>query len=364
MSNGGVHRADSCTPYRASAIARYGSVIVVLIVAAAIGDQAAESWHLKISFVTIYLALVVVAAWIGGLGPGVLTTLACALMAAYFWSEPVRAFAVASRHDIVSLGLFVLLGGLTSLICEQLHAARRREHRQRLLREEMLALVAHELKNPLNALHLALSLLRLEAPSGPEGDKLRVLVDRMRRLTGGMEHIVRDLLDAAAIEAGAFSIVKAPEQLDGLLTEVVESHLDAARRKGVSLDAIASCPCPPVLCDRARVIQALSNLVGNALKFTPQGGSVHVRADAVDGEVQLSVIDTGPGVPADVLDNLFERYRHGEQRSGSETGLGLYIAQGIIRAHGGRPIVVASRPGRGSTFMFGLPPATGPRAVR
>jgi signal transduction histidine kinase len=340
------------TVSRATAVVRYGVVGVVAALAVALGETAARSWHLRIHFVTFYLALVMVGAWTGGLWAGVLSTLVCSLAAVYFWAEPTHNLVIESRNDAISITLFFLLGVMISLLCEQLHAARRAEHKARRMREETLAVVAHELKNPLGAIQVALSLLDMQAPSGSEGDRHRAIVARIRRMSSEMDRLVRDLLDAAAIEAGALSIVKAPEPVESLLQEAREAHLGAAASKRISLEIACSPGCPPVLCDRARVLQTLSNLIGNAVKFTPEGGSVRVRADAVADGVRFSVSDTGPGIPANQLALLFVRYAPGERRAGSETGLGLYIAQGIVRSHEGRSIVVSSRPGEGSTFSF------------
>ena len=339
---------------RASAVVRYGMVVVVAGLALMLGEEASLGWHRKISFVTFYLVLVMVGALIGGLGPGVLSTLTCALIAVYFWAEPVHNFVIESRNDAASIVLFVFLGVLISLLCEQLHAARRLEHGARKMREETLAIVAHELKNPLGVIQVALSLLDMQAASGNEGDKQRALVARVRRMSTGMDRLVRDLLDAAAMEAGGFNVVKAPEPVEALLLQALESHLDASASKRIVLET-DSCPgCSAVLCDRARVLQALSNLIGNAVKFTPEGGRVRVRADAVNEGVRFSVIDTGPGIPIDQLPHLFDRYWHGPRQAGTETGLGLYIAQGIIQSHEGRSIEVKSRRGEGSTFSFTL----------
>ena len=348
-------RGPEGTPrYRAGAFVRYGAVAVASGLATALGTYASYGWHLKISFVTFYLALIMVVAWIGGLWPGVLSTLSCTLVSIYFWAAPVHNFSVERGDDTVSLVLFVVMGLMTSLLCEELHATRRKEHEARVAREETLAVVAHELKNPLAAIYVALSLMDMQADSGLSGDKVRALVARVRRLSTAMDHLVHDLLDAAAIEAGALTIVKAPERVEPLLKEVVESHLGAAASKQISLEVNTSPGCPMVLCDRPRVVQTLSNLIGNAVKFTPTGGAVIARAEAIAGGVRFSVIDTGPGIPSELLPHIFERYRHGAPHTGSETGLGLYIACGIIHSHEGRSIVVTSRPGEGSTFSFVL----------
>ena len=340
--------------YRVGTLVRYGAVVAASALATVLGIYASHGWHLKISFVTFYLALVMVVAWIGGLWPGVLSTLGCTVNAIYFWAEPVHNFDVESRDDAISLVSFAVLGLMTSLLCEELHSTRRKEHSARLAREETLAVVAHELKNPLAAIYVALSLMDLQAAPGLPGDKARALVARLRRLSAGMNHLVHDLLDAAAIEAGALTIVKAPERVEPLLKEAVETHLEAAALKRISLEARTSPGCAMVLCDRPRVLQTLSNLIGNAVKFTPEGGAVTASAEAVEEGMRFSVVDTGPGVSGELLPHIFDRYRHGSPQTGAETGLGLYIAWGIIQSHEGRSIVVTSQPGKGSTFSFVL----------
>lgn len=346
--------------YRSSVLVRYGAVVVVAGLALALGsDEASHAWHLKVSFASFYLALIMVSAWIGGLWPGVLSTAACALIADYFWSEPTRSFALSSASEGISLVLFSLMGVTISLLCEQLHAARRDEQLARMQREETLAIVAHDLKNPLGAIFATLSLLDMQAPVGSEGDDVRARSAVIRRMAVRMDHLTRDLLDAAAIEAGVFALAKAPERVEKLLVEALEPSSDVAARKGVSL-AVEPCPeCPRVLCDRSRVLQALSNLIGNAVKFTPEGGTVRVRADMAAGRVRFSVIDNGAGIPPEQVPHIFNRYWRGRRKDGAETGLGLYIAQGIVQAHGERSIVVTSEPGKGSTFSFTLATAPG-----
>ena len=342
------------SPYRASLVVRYGAVVVVAGAALALGNESSHAWHLKVSFATFYTALIMVSAWLGGLWPGVLSTTLCTLIADYFWSAPTRTFSVDSTSEAISLVLFFFIGVTISLLCEQLHAARRDEQLARMQREETLAIVAHDLKNPLGAIFATLSLLDMQTPLGSEGDNLRARSAVIRRMAARMDYLTRDLLDAAAIEAGVFTLVKAPEHVEKLLVEALEPSIDVAERKGVSLEVEPCSACPRVLCDRARVLQALSNLIGNAVKFTPQGGKVRVRAEPAEGRVRFSVIDTGPGISPENLPNIFDRYWHGRRKAGSETGLGLYIAQGIVQAHGERSIVVTSRPGEGSTFSFTL----------
>jgi signal transduction histidine kinase len=132
-----------------------------------------------------------------------------------------------------------------------------------------------------------------------------------------------------------------------------------ALAKRIRVDLTAPPGLPPVEADRARMIQVFSNLVGNAIKFTPPDGRIEVAIhDTESGSVSFSVRDTGTGIAPDALPHVFDRYWQPEQTRGQGTGLGLAIAKGIVEAHGGR-ISARSRLGEGSTFFFTLPVATG-----
>jgi signal transduction histidine kinase len=134
-----------------------------------------------------------------------------------------------------------------------------------------------------------------------------------------------------------------------------------AKERGVQLSVESAGEPVNVLADKERVSQVLSNLVGNALKFTPRGGAVTVLAEGLGDLVRLSVADNGPGVPPDHLPRLFERFWQAKRVSREGTGLGLYIAKGIVEAHGGR-IWAESAPGNGSTFHFTLPGTQSPHS--
>jgi signal transduction histidine kinase len=141
-----------------------------------------------------------------------------------------------------------------------------------------------------------------------------------------------------------------------LLDDVLEMFGTEATERRVALEARAPSPAPIVMADRERMLQLFTNLVGNALKFTPEGGSVTACADLIDDLVHCSVSDTGPGIPAEQLPHLFDRYWQARRNDRRGVGLGLAIAKGIAEAHGGT-LSVASTVGRGTTFSFSLPVA-------
>lgn len=213
--------------------------------------------------------------------------------------------------------------------------------------------VAHELKNPLSVIHGYASYLTKEKVSADEVQKaLKAVLSNAERLVGLVDH----LQEAVRLESDGFTVEPRPIDGAALLQEAVESvELEAARR-GVRLrwrspvgDSLL------VGADPRRVLQVLGNLLSNALKFTPEGGKIDCTAQR-DGEfVRFSVIDTGPGIPADELPMLFDRFYQaaGNAQKRKGLGLGLSICKGLITAHGGR-IWVESLPGVGSAFNFTL----------
>jgi signal transduction histidine kinase len=179
----------------------------------------------------------------------------------------------------------------------------------------------------------------------------------MRRSADRANRLIRDLLDAARIEDGKLPIEPRRADPASLIRETVELLLPQAADKPLRLEVDAPDDLPAVCADRDRTLQVLTNLVGNAVKFTPAGGRVVARAAAdASSEVRFTITDTGPGLSADELSHLFDRYWQAKKTAKLGTGLGLVIAKGIVEAHGGR-IWAESEPGRGSTFHFTLPAA-------
>lgn len=218
-------------------------------------------------------------------------------------------------------------------------------------RDEMVAVVSHDLRNPLNVIHLQARLLQCQEKSADIQGPLA----RINRAIGRMDALVRDLLDLAKIESGRFGLHRRPEPVGDIVAENVALVAPLASAKRITLREEVRAG-GDVLADRERVFQVLSNLLGNAIKFTPHGGAITVGAEQHEGEdvVVFTVRDTGPGIPADDLPHVFDRYWV-KRRAGQEgTGLGLYIAKGIVEAHGGR-IEVQSEVGAGTRFAFTLP---------
>jgi len=224
-------------------------------------------------------------------------------------------------------------------------------------REEMLAIVSHDLKNPLGAISLSATLLARDASaSGSDDKKTRRQIETIQRSASRMEDLIADLLDVGTLQAGRLSIEVGPVDPAEMMREAVESSEPVARAKGIDLRLEEAPRGAAVLADRRRMAQVFGNLIGNAVKFCRAGERVAVSSRVEGTEMVFEVADTGPGIRSDDLAHLFEPYWSAARHAKRGTGLGLYIAKGIVEAHRGR-IWVTSEPGKGSRFSFTVPVA-------
>jgi len=223
-------------------------------------------------------------------------------------------------------------------------------------RDDLLAIVSHDLRNPLNSIGLALGMLKF--PEESDRRKSMKQLAAIERSATRMNRLIDDLLDVASIEAGHLSVEKTRFGVQQLVAEALEASQSAAAIRSVELKAELSPSLPAIFADAARLQQVFANLVGNAIKFTPAGGVVTVRAKPSGDAVTFSVTDTGSGIGEDVLPRLFDRFSQAKRTARLGTGLGLFIVKGIVEAHRGR-VWVESRVGEGSTFSFALPVASG-----
>lgn len=214
-------------------------------------------------------------------------------------------------------------------------------------RDEMLGIVAHDLRNPLSTLLLKAQQLRRHGGGDPALDAIHRAASRMNRL-------IDDLLDVARIEQGVLSMRKESIAVRPFLREVVATQQGLAATRSITLDATFEEEPGEVLADRDRLAQVFENLIGNSVKFTPDGGRIHLGGADRGDEVWLWVADTGAGIPPDLLAHVFERFWQEEDVDRRGLGLGLMIVKGIVEAHGGR-VWVESEVGVGSTFFLALP---------
>jgi PAS domain S-box-containing protein len=257
------------------------------------------------------------------------------------------------RYEIADLSLAADLARRAAIVVE--HARLFHEAQQATrARDDVLAVVAHDLRNPLNTVTMAVSLMLETTP--PERVEERRQVEILRRAADRMNRMIQDLLDVKRMESGRLTTDLKPELPETLINDTIDMLRPLAAGSTIRLEADIEDDLPPVLADAARVQQVLSNLVGNAVKFTPRSGRITVCAEHIDGEVRFGVIDTGPGIPAEQLPHIFGRFWQAKSDHRG-IGLGLAIAKGIVEAHNGR-IWVESHVGLGSTFYFTLPTTT------
>ncbi len=226
-----------------------------------------------------------------------------------------------------------------------------------LARERMLGIVAHDLRNPLNVIAMSAELLL--DPLIAE-DVRSKQIEVILRSTRRMNRLIQDLLDVARIEADRLYLVREPIDAGRLAREAVDLGTGLAALKGVTISFEAAARTMPVLADHDRMLQVLTNIIDNAIKFTPGGGHIAVEvAGGTEGEVCFTVRDDGPGIAPEDLPELFQAFWKSRAGNLEGAGLGLMIARGIVEAHGGR-IWAESELNEGSTFRFTLPIARSP----
>jgi PAS domain S-box-containing protein len=218
-------------------------------------------------------------------------------------------------------------------------------------RDQMLGIVAHDLRNPLGTMLMASQLLEETLPVDAPA---RRQVAMMTRAGKQMNRLIQDLLDVKRIESGRLAVEPRPVPAIALLVEALEMLRSLASARSLELSLDTPHELPGVVADPQRIQQVLGNLVGNAIKFTPQGGRITVRGSPLTGEVRVAVEDTGPGIPAEQLPHVFGQFWQGTRTDKRGIGLGLAIAKAIVEAHNGR-IWVESTVGAGSSFYFTLP---------
>jgi signal transduction histidine kinase len=238
-------------------------------------------------------------------------------------------------------------------LLESEHAQRLKAEGAKQARDNLLRVVSHDLRNPLSSVVTSAALL-MRSPAFPENPHFRKHVQTIIASAERMKRLISDLLDLASIEAGHLFFDFAQRSATALVDEVIELHSAMAEAKSLRLEGKSEESIPDVRCDRGRILQALSNLVGNAIKFTPQGGAILVRVSRQGSSVLFAVTDTGPGISDQDLAHVFEPFWQAKPGAEIGVGLGLSIAKRLVESHGGK-IWVESRIGHGSSFFVSLP---------
>ena len=221
-------------------------------------------------------------------------------------------------------------------------------------RDEVLAVVSHDLRNPISAITMCARILH-EAPPTDTAEREKMLT-AITDATAWMQRLIRDLLDVSAIEAGRLSVERRPTAVAPIVSAAIGMVSGEVDARAIRLEVDVPSSFPAANVDEARIVQVITNLLGNAIKFTDTDGRITVRAKESDGMVTISVQDTGIGIEPSAVPHIFDRFWQARATPRRGSGLGLAIARGIIEAHGGR-IWVESELGRGSTFAFSVPAA-------
>jgi signal transduction histidine kinase len=222
------------------------------------------------------------------------------------------------------------------------------------MRDDFMGIVSHDLLNLLNAIVGISSLIEKEVSHEDHVERVAAHARRVQRSGARMRRLIGDLVDVASIEAGMLAVTRAVGHPADVVTEAVETFQAQALGSGITLTAQIEPGVPAVAFDAARILQVLSNLLSNALKFTPVNGAVVVRLQHVEHNVVCSVSDTGEGIPDDKVEAVFDRFVQLTKDDRRGVGLGLFISKCIVQGHGGR-IWVDNRKGGGSIFCFSLP---------
>lgn len=236
-----------------------------------------------------------------------------------------------------------------NLMCSRLKAMDK-------MKSDFFSLMAHELRTPLASIREGTNILLYHQGGGIEekqNEILRIIAEESNRLTD----LVNSLLDLSKMEAGMMALSLEKTDIGYLIHQSVSGMQPLAMTKKINISVIIPPDLPALKVDKERILQALRNLIGNAVKFTPRGGQVTICAQSLEGSVKISVSDTGPGIAQEDINVIFDKFRQGAMTSYSKikgTGLGLAIVKHIIIAHGGK-IWVESEIGQGSIFIFVLP---------
>ena len=308
-----------------------------------------------------YLLGVALAGRFGGIGPAIFASLATVPLVDFFFFGVPGRFGLAPRQ-VAQLLLVLVTGLLLGWLLDRLRTERARaeqaaeaERTAMAERDALLSVIAHDLRSPLSAVKARIQLaelsLKRESPDEPAAlrslDAALPQIDRISRL-------LDDLLATGRTDTGTLEVHLAALDLTPLMTRVAERWREDAPSHTIELELAESLP---VLGDAGRLEQVLDNLLANATKYSPPGTIIRLRGSIEAGEVRLSVVDQGPGIPPDDQPRLFERfYRRPEHRIGRQPGigLGLFITRELVNAHGGR-VWVESIVGEGSTFFVVLP---------
>lgn len=261
----------------------------------------------------------------------------------------------SARAEVSGRDEIARLAATFNRMADQLDAAARKQRELDILRRDLIAWTSHDLRTPLTSIRVVVEALADSVIDDPE--TVQRYLTSIRSDVHSLNRLIDDLFELAQLDAGGMKFDKVPISLSDLISDVIERMRALAERRKVRIEGQVSQQVDLVTLDPQKIERVLANLISNAIRHTPEGGRVTIDARRSNGQVRVSVSDTGEGIAAHDLPHVFERFYRGEKsrsRSAGGAGLGLAIAKGIVEAHGGT-IEVASRIGQGTTFTFTLP---------
>lgn len=332
----------------------------------------------------VFVIAVAAAAWHGGLGPGLFATALSMAAGVYYFMKPSHSFGLANPAERGDVLLFLAAGVVISAAMEAMHSSRRhielqrrelerqnrkRQQAEQALRDanrhkdEFLATLAHELRNPLAPILNSLELLRLIGSADAEVQEVRDVVERQ---VFYMRLIIDDIMDTSRIAQNKLRLNTERVTLQSIVERAVETSRPMMTAAGHDLKI--DLPARPIdlEADPTRLLQVFINLLNNAAKYTESGGTIVLAAEQIGQEVAVRIEDNGIGIPADELPLLFQMYTQVDgsvKRSQGGLGLGLPLVQRLVARHGGNVEAHSDGPGKGSTFIVRLPIAAELSAV-
>ncbi|MBS1961045.1 MAG: HAMP domain-containing histidine kinase [Bdellovibrionales bacterium] len=331
---------------------RYGAAVLSAgLAVGAIGMV--ETWKAGTGTVLAFdVAAIAFSALFGGFGPSIVTAIVAALAIDFFFIAPTHAL-MRSVPGFLDLTVDLLFAAGMSSVIAKLRSLVVELDRMADLRQQMLNVVAHDLRNPLSGIRLNASILgRMGEHPAPE--RVAKIAAQIEGATGRMDRLIGDLLDTEKIRSGHFRVKAEWGNGEDLVLDAVRTVSVQALNSGVELRTAIAAPAFPIYADNAELMRVICNLLTNAVKFSPRGGVVELRLERAADRACFVVSDEGAGIPEEDLGRLFDRYWQARETAHRGTGLGLFIASAIVRAHGGT-IRVESTLGKGSRFFVELP---------
>lgn len=317
------------------------------------------NFHSDGIFYSLFFMAILITAYFSGSKAAIILGALSVFKMAYYDLEPSGEFKPLSLDEIIRMGLFSLGAAFIITFIHRLKMTLKRNNyllhmaeRANRSKEELLAVVSHDLRSPLGAILINAQLLKRSLGDGAD-PKLITKCDSIARSCESMNILIDDLLSSAKLDAGSIHLNKTAFSIEELLLKVQDLMAPVAQKRSIEFEVINKAPIS-VKADFEKILRVLSNLIGNGIKFTPDGGRVELTVNCSRNLVCFAVKDSGPGIAEEHIPHLFDRFWQSGLEASKGAGLGLTISKGIVESHEGK-IWVESQLGEGSCFLFNIP---------